>query len=171
MYDLMFGGYGARACRDGAEALSPVVNCAQYPGRGARDDQSGIDPPLRAHPDTGGAGRWRGGCGVRKDIELRAERADVTLLGERHTHRGYGLCGGRPGSLAETVLNPEGEALRLGSKEVPRVAAGETSSASDSMAAAVYGDPRDRDPAAVANDVADGYVTPAAASKIYGWRE
>ncbi len=170
MYDLMFGGYGARACRDGAEALSPVVNCANIPV----EVHETINPVLIRRfeliPDTGGAGRWRGGCGVRKDIELRAERADVTLLGERHTHRGYGLCGGRPGSLAETVLNPEGEALRLGSKEVRALRRGDVVSFRLNGGGG-YGDPRDRDPAAVANDVADGYVTPAAASKIYGWRE
>ena len=60
-------------------------------------------------PDTGGAGRWRGGCGIRKDIELRADRAVMPLLGERHSHTGYGLFGGASGSLAETVLNPDGE--------------------------------------------------------------
>src|SRR6266446_403580 len=158
---------GALACRDGAEALSPVVNCANIPV----EVHETINPVLIRRfeliPDTGGAGRWRGGCGVRKDIELRAERADVTLLGERHTHRGYGLCGGRPGSLAETVLNPEGEALRLGSKEVRASRRGDVVSFRLNGGGG-YGDPRDRDPAAVANDVADGYVTPAAASKIYG---
>ena len=118
MYDLMFGGYGARAGHDGAEALSPVVNCANIPV----EVHETINPVLvrrfELMPDTGGAGRWRGGCGIRKDIELRADRAVMTLLGERHSHTGYGLFGGEPGSLAETVLNPDGEASALGSKDV-----------------------------------------------------
>ena len=81
MYDLMFGGYGAREGHDGAEALSPVVNCANIPV----EVHETINPVLvrrfELMPDTGGAGRWRGGCGIRKDIELRSDKAVMTLLG------------------------------------------------------------------------------------------
>ncbi len=81
MYDLMFGGYGAREGYDGAEALSPVVNCANIPV----EVHETINPVLvrrfELMPDTGGAGRWRGGCGIRKDIELRSDKAVMTLLG------------------------------------------------------------------------------------------
>jgi N-methylhydantoinase B len=33
-----------------------------------------------------------------------------------------------------------------------------------------YGTPRERDPAAVAEDVAEGYVSPASAASLYGWK-
>jgi N-methylhydantoinase B len=168
MYDLLFGGYGARAGHDGAEALSPVVNCANIPV----EVHETINPVLVRRfeiiPDTGGAGRWRGGCGVRKDIELRAETADLTLLGERHDHEGYGLLGGKPGCLAETVLDPDGDARRLGSKDVRKLRDRDVISFRLNGAGG-YGDPRRRDPRAVADDVADGYVTRAAAKAIYGW--
>jgi N-methylhydantoinase B len=168
MYDLMFGGYGARAGHDGAEALSPVVNCANIPV----EVHETINPVLvrrfELMPDTGGAGRWRGGSGVRKDIELRADRALMTLLGERHSHKGYGLFGGEPGSLAETVLNPDGEAERLGSKDVRPLRQGDVVSFRLNGGGG-YGDPRERDPKAIAEDVADGYVSPEAAKAVYGW--
>ena len=100
MYDLMFGGYGARAGHDGAEALSPVVNCANIPV----EVHETINPVLVRRfeliADTGGAGRWRGGCGVRKDVELRADTAVMTLLGERHSHKGWCPVRGESGSLA-----------------------------------------------------------------------
>src|ERR1700682_3115086 len=117
MYDLMFGGYGARAGHGGAEALSPVVNCANIPVEVHETINPVLVRKFELIADTGGAGRWRGGCGLRKDIELLAETSDMTLLVELHDHEGYGLFGGKPGSLAETVLDPDGEALRLGSKE------------------------------------------------------
>jgi N-methylhydantoinase B len=118
--------------------------------------------------DTGGAGRWRGGCGVRKDIELRSDKALMTLLGERHSHAGYGLFGGQPGTLAETVLGPGGNAERMGSKDVRPLQRGDVVSFRLNGGGG-YGDPRERDPKAVAEDVADGYVSPEAARKSYGW--
>jgi N-methylhydantoinase B len=170
MYDLMFGGYGARAGHDGAEALSPVVNCANIPV----EVHETINPVLvrrfELMPDTGGPGRWRGGCAIRKDIELRADKALMTLLGERHSHTGYGLFGGQPGSVAETILNPDGEALRLGSKDVRPLRQGDVVSFRLNGGGG-YGSPNERDPKAVAEDVADGYVSREAAKVIYGRRE
>ena len=167
MYDLMFGGYGAREGHDGAEALSPVVNCANIPV----EVHETINPVLvrrfELMPDTGGAGRWRGGCGIRKDIELRSDKAVMTLLGERHSHKGYGLFGGEPGSLAETVLNPDGNAERMGSKDVRPLSKGDVVSFRLNGGGG-YGSPRERSPEAIAQDVADGYVSPEAAQRIYG---
>jgi N-methylhydantoinase B len=168
MYDLMFGGYGARAGHDGAEALSPVVNCANIPVEVHETVNPVLVRRFELIPDTGGAGRWRGGCGVRKDIELTAERAQMTLLGERHQHQAYGLFGGCPGSLAETVLDPDGVALRLGSKDVRALCRGDVVSFRLNGGGG-YGSPRERDPKAIEADVLDGYVTPECARKDYGW--
>jgi N-methylhydantoinase B len=170
MYDLMFGGYGARAGHDGAEALSPVVNCANIPVEVHETINPIMVRRFQLMPDTGGAGQWRGGCGIRKDIELRADRAVMTLLGERHAHKGYALFGGDPGSLAETIFNPDGEALRMGSKDVRTLRQGDVVSFRLNGGGG-YGHPRQRDPQAVAEDVADGYVSTDAARTTYGRRE
>lgn len=169
MYDLMFGGYGARAGCDGAEALSPVVNCANIPVEVHETVNPVLVRRFELMPDTGGAGKWRGGCGIRKDIELRSDKAVMTLLGERHSHKGYGLFGGEPGSLAETVLDPDGAAERMGSKDVRPLAKGDVVSFRLNGGGG-YGPPRERAPEAIAEDVADGYVTREAARRIYGWR-
>jgi N-methylhydantoinase B len=170
MYDLMFGGYGARAGHDGAEALSPVVNCANIPV----EVHETINPVLVRRfeliTDSGGAGRWRGGCGIRKDVELRAESAIMTLLGERHSHPGYALCGGKPGSLAATTLSRGEDSVALGSKDVRFLRRGDVVSFRLNGAAG-WGDPAARDRAAVAQDLAEGYVSPAAARRLYGWRD
>jgi N-methylhydantoinase B len=93
----------------------------------------------------------------------------MTLLGERHSHTGYGLFGGQPGSLAETVLNPDGEAVRLGSKDVRPLSEGDVVSFRLNGGGG-YGDAHLRDPKAIAEDVADDYVSPEAARTLYGWR-
>ena len=54
----------------------------------------------------------------RKDVELRAPSATVTLLGDRHVYAPYGVFGGHPGACAETLLVRDGETEPLGSKDM-----------------------------------------------------
>jgi N-methylhydantoinase B len=168
MYDLMFGGYGARAGHDGAEALSPVVNCANIPV----EVHETINPVLVRRfeliADSGGAGRWRGGCGLRKDIELRADGAVMTLLGERHSHAGYALAGGEAGSLASTTVLSGNERIEMGSKDVRALKRGDVVSFRLNGGAG-WGEARQREQTRVADDVAEGYVSVAAAKRVYGW--
>ena len=86
MYDLGFAGYGARVDSDGPEALAPVVNCRNIPVEVHETNNPVRIRRLELIEDSGGAGRHRGGCGLRKDIELLAPRATATLLGDRHAH-------------------------------------------------------------------------------------
>ena len=117
--------------------------------------------------DSGGAGKHRGGCGVRKDLEVYAEHAVASLLGDRHRFQPKGLFGGKPGILARTVLNPDGEAEELHSKEVKQLKRGDVLSI-QLCGAGGFGDPAGRDPAAVLEDVADGYISAEAAKRDYG---
>jgi Hydantoinase B/oxoprolinase len=119
-------------------------------------------------PDTGGAGRWRGGCGIRKDIELLNSTAVLSQLGDRHVFQPYGIFGGKPGALAQSVLNPQGNGERLHSKETRQIKRGDILSFRLSGAGG-YGAPAERDPTAIARDVAEGYVSKQAALRDYGW--
>jgi len=166
-YDLIFGGYGARAYADGVEGLAPVINCANIP---VEVHETGTPVKIRCLQliqDSGGAGKYRGGCGIRKDLELTSGSGVLTLLGDRHTRAPYGLFGGQPGALAETVLNPDGEALRLESKERRVLNAGDVISLRLAGAGG-YGPPAERPRQAVEEDVAEGYVSREAASRFYG---
>jgi N-methylhydantoinase B len=167
MYDIIMGGYGGRSTKDGAEALCPVFNCANVPV-----EVHETNNPVRIHrleliPDSGGAGEFRGGCAVRKDVELLADDATVVLLGDRHKKAPYGLFGGNSGSLARTVLVRDGAETDLGSKEVLQLSRGDIISFRLSGAGG-YGDPQERDSNAVEADVTDGLISRAAATSDYG---
>ena len=145
MYDVGLAGYGGRAGRDGVEALSPVMNCSNIPIEVHETNNPILVHRLELLPDTGGAGRWRGGCGLRKDVELLNSTATLSLLGDRHRFAPYGLAGGEPGAKAETLLNPDRNAVPLGSKEIREIAKGDVLSLRLSGAGG-YGPPAERDP-------------------------
>jgi N-methylhydantoinase B len=168
MYDVSLAGYGGQQGKDGAEGLCPVMNCSNIPV-----EVHETNSPVRVRrfgfiPDSGGAGQWRGGCGIRKDIELLNSTAVLSHLGDRHVFAPYGIFGGKPGSLAESILNPDGNGEKLHSKETREIKQGDVLSFRLSGAGG-YGPPDKRDPAAIARDIADGYVTPEAAHRDYGW--
>jgi N-methylhydantoinase B len=120
-------------------------------------------------PDTGGAGQWRGGCGMLKEIEVLAARAVLSHLGDRHKVQPYGIFGGKPGALAESNLYRGNQKLALHSKEMRDLEQGDVLSFNLSGAGG-YGPPERRDPAAIEEDLADGYVSAAAAERDYGYR-
>jgi N-methylhydantoinase B len=166
-YDLIFAGYGAREGVDGVEGLAPVLNCANIPVEVHEAYNPVLIRCLEAIPDSGGAGTHRGGCGVRKDIELLADEATVTLLGDRHMRAPYGLFGGESGALARTVLNPDGAAEELLSKQTAVLCKGDVLSLRLAGAGG-YGPPVERAASAIEEDIADGYVTPEGARARYG---
>jgi N-methylhydantoinase B len=167
LYDLILGGFGGRATKDGAEALCPVFNCANVPV-----EVHETNNPVRIHTlsliqDSAGPGRFRGGCGMRKDIEMLTEGATVVLLGDRHRTAPWGLFGGGEGAKARTVLIRGGQEAELGSKEVARLQRGDIVSFRLAGAGG-YGDPALRDRAALIEDLKEGFLSREGIARRYG---
>jgi N-methylhydantoinase B len=167
-YDYVMGGVGARAAKDGIDAMSPVVSVENIPieAQEARN-------PIRIErheliPDSGGAGRFRGGLGVRKDVRVLADDVVLSNLTDRHAFAPYGLRGGASGTLGEILLNPgtAGE-RRLHSKESVRLERGDLVSFRCSGSGGV-GAPAERPRERVELDVREGVVTREAARRDYG---
>jgi N-methylhydantoinase B len=168
-YDLILGGYGARSNKDGAEALSPVMNCANIPVEVHETNSPIVVRRVELIADSGGPGQYRGGCAIRKDVELRTGSAVMTLLSDRHGSAGFGLFGGAAGTIAETILNPDGDAVRLTSKEVRTLKHGDVVSFRLNGAGG-YGPIAKRSRKSIEDDVADGYVTSAFAEGAYEFK-
>ncbi len=171
-YDWTAGGWGARNGRDGATAASPLFGAgfATQPIEG----QERLNPLITSHhrivPDSGGPGRYRGGCGVEKGGRLSDSAATVmSYCCDRERSVPWGLSGGLPSTPQGLWLNPESSDHRyLGaifSNE--ELVAGDMFSRA-SAGGGGYGDPLDRPVQAVLDDVIDGYVTPRRAGVDYG---
>jgi N-methylhydantoinase B len=167
-YELVFGGTGARAHRDGVEAMSSPFNASNIPAEALEITQPAVVERFEIVPDTGGPGEFRGGCAVRRDVRVLGEKVKFNNLSERQRFQPYGLFGGEPGALGRTVINPGTDRERI----VPGKASidleyGDVVSFQLSGAGG-YGDPMERDPERVARDVQLGYVGREAARDRYG---
>jgi N-methylhydantoinase B len=117
--------------------------------------------------DSGGAGEFRGGLGLRRDIAVRGDGATFSLLADRRVNAPYGLLGGDAGACGEDYLIRDGEGIRLPQKSTHELDTGDVVSVR-TPGAGGYGDPANRDPEAVRNDVALGKVSADAARTEYG---
>jgi N-methylhydantoinase B len=118
-------------------------------------------------PDTGGAGRYRGGCGVTRAWRLLAAACTLTLLTERVAMAPRGLHGGRDGGCGAHGLYRDGVRQLLPAKCTLAISAGDEVEV-NTPGGGGYGDPHERDRAAVLRDVRNGLVSPAAARDLYG---
>ena len=117
-------------------------------------------------PDSGGAGCFRGGLSFRRQYELLAP-ATVIYRGDRASVPPKGLAGGDDGTGSRFLAHP-GTPLeqRLPASCRLELSAGE-SFVVQGAGGGGFGEPAAREPAALARDLAEGYVTPSGA-KAYG---
>jgi N-methylhydantoinase B len=166
-YDWMAGGWGGRNGKDGANATSPVfgVGLAVQPLEGQERLSPVVTSGHEILPDTGGPGRWRGGCGVQKGGRLTDVGSTVmSYCCDRARSVTWGIEGGLPSFPHGVWLNDE--FLGAVFSNVP-VKTGD-SFTRPSAGGGGFGDPMERDPDEVCEDVADGYVTVERALKDYG---
>jgi len=168
-YETQGGGLGGRAGADGMDAVHVhMSNTLNTPVEVLETAY-----PLRVteyslRPDSGGAGEFRGGLGLRRDVQVRDHEATCNLLADRHDNPPYGLIGGQPGETGETVrIDPDGTRETIAGKSAHRLSPG-TILSIRTPGGGGYGDPADRDPARIERDLERGTVTPEAVRADYG---
>ncbi len=117
--------------------------------------------------DVGGPGQYRGGASIRRDYKLLETEAVLQVRSDRHDFRPYGLFGGCPGRPSRNVLNPDGENRALPGKLTMTMRQGDVFS-SESAGPGGWGDPLEREPARVARDVRNEFVSRHSALEDYG---
>jgi len=172
-YDWLPGGWGGRNGKDGCNVTTACFGTGlqSQPVEGQERVSPILTHEYQILTDSPGPGKWRGGAGVRKTSTLReADRAVISYICDRERAVVWGINGGLPSM-------PHGLSLRragadtdewLGSvfSDVP-LASGDMFSR-PTAGGGGYGDPLERDPERVREDVADDYVSLARARKDYG---
>jgi N-methylhydantoinase B len=167
--ELVVGTWGGRPGSDGNDGLAnPCASMANIPVEVAETEWPIVVERYGLVPDSGGAGRHRGGLAVERVWRAVAPDTTVHVRSDRQVHRPYGLAGGGEGASSSTlVFRADGSLERMppmfgavlqpGDRLHHRMAGG-----------GGHGNPLERDPLAVAGDVRDDKVSVAAARELYG---
>jgi N-methylhydantoinase B len=118
-------------------------------------------------PDSEGAGRFRGGIGLIRELTFLTD-VTVGVISDRVKFRPWGIDGGGEGSGNRFWIESAAGIRSLRSKDLQRVAAGETLCIHTSGGGG-YGDRTRREADALQQDVADGKISEARARSAYGW--
>ena len=168
MSDGIGVGYGARPTADGIDTVYFVAQ-ENYPveflelGYPVRLTTYGVNR------DSGGPGRFRGGCGIVREYEILAETSELAVRIDSVTNPPWGVGGGKsggvggavinPGTNRERVLRPLSDGNKLEKGDILRIFTG---------GGGGHGHPFDRPPEDVLRDVDDGFVSIDAAARDYG---
>ena len=169
-YEILGSAYGGGEGNDGASATAThLSNLHVTPIEILESEFPCRITSFAMVPDSGGAGEYRGGLAYRRTYELLQD-AVVVRRYDRARFPPGGVAGGKPGAASRFVI-------RLGSKdeqETPASGRFEMRSGERFMLQSAggggYGEPRRRDREALARDIAEGRVTPAAAERDYGFQ-
>ena len=166
--ETLGGGYGGRLGKDGPDAVqSYSQNTENSPV-----EETELNYPVRILryqlvPDSDGAGKFRGGLGLRRDYYFPDHEPTFTILADRLKFPPQGLFGGSPGKLAHYTLTDQGGKERpLHSKTTFTVPHG-CYVTMQTCGAGGYGPPHERDPEMVLKDVIEGKVSVQRAREMY----
>ncbi len=171
-YETIKGGFGARPSKDGITGVaSGISNTMNTP-----IELLEMSFPVRVEryaivPDTGGPGRFRGGCGVERVWRVLGQATHASVCLERTKSAPFGLAGGGAGAPGRIAMaggdGVERELLGKGAFTAPR----ESEISLRAPGAGGYGEPVARERERLRGDVIDGYVSAAAAAAEYGHRD
>src|SRR5262245_50249022 len=162
--ELVVGTWGGRPVSDGNDGLAnPCASMANIPVEVAETEWPIVVERYGLVPDSGGAGRHRGGLAIERVWRTVAPGTTVPVRSDRQVHRPYGLDGGGDGAgSSTTIIRADGTIERMPPMFGTVLQAGDVMH--HRMAGGGgHGRPFDRDPAAVVRDVLDEKVTVTAA--------
>ena len=168
-YEIIAGGSGARATKDGISGvtvnqsnakIAPVeIIESEFPTRLIR---------FELIRDSGGAGLHRGGLGIRREY-LNLADARFSIRSMKHRIPPNGCAGGAAGRGGDIYINPDTDAAkRLPTRYADYALQAGDVFRLDTPGGGGYGDPLARDPERVLCDVREGIVSVEAAERDYG---
>ena len=160
-------GFGARTFADGIDAVYYVAQ-ENYPIEFAEMEFGVEIEAFGIHRDSGGAGRYRGGCGIVRDVRVLSDRAELGIRLDNCTQPAFGVYGGLSGRAGRVIVNPGPEEW-----DIATMSDGNRLKKGDLVRIITpggggWGHPADRPAGDVLADVLDGFVSEDAALRDYG---
>ncbi|MCC7426332.1 MAG: hydantoinase B/oxoprolinase family protein [Alphaproteobacteria bacterium] len=164
------GGAGARWGGDGQDAIHVhTSNTSNLPAEALEIEYPLLLNEYALVPDSGGAGRWRGGLAIARELCARVDGTLITARADGHVATAPGVAGGLDGGAAHLTIypgTPHERALETNATAIP-LKAGEAVRM-ETAGGGGLGSPAERDLRALAADILDGKVSRAAAERDHG---
>jgi N-methylhydantoinase B/oxoprolinase/acetone carboxylase alpha subunit len=160
-YELVVGTWGGTPEDDGNDGITnPASLAANIPVEVAESEFPIVIERYGLVPDSGGAGKHRGGLAVERVWRCLTPDTSLIVRSDRSAHPPYGLQGGKPGALSSNLLiHADGTEEVLPSMFSTTIQPGDVY-VHRTAGGGGWGDPAKRDPAKHAADIADGKVSP-----------
>jgi N-methylhydantoinase B len=168
-HELPGAGQGGRPFADGLEVGNFSPESRNTPAEISEGRYPIIQEACDIRKDSGGAGRFRGGNGLIKDVRLLVD-ADLTVITGRYALGTWGAHGGKSGAPHLYIVNPgtpEERRFERGKFDKESLKKGDLLRV-QTAGGGGWGDPLDREPERVLADVARGLVSEQRAASEYG---
>ncbi|HEY9531770.1 MAG TPA: hydantoinase B/oxoprolinase family protein [Burkholderiales bacterium] len=167
--ETISGAWGGRATLDGIDTASNITGLQSNTPVEVLETEYPIEVVQYGYvPNSGGAGRYRGGLGLVREYRYTAERGTLQMRADRVKYAPYGIYGGKPGGHCRNVYDPYGANITLESKVKNRPIRRGDVIRHIMAGGGGYGWPFDRDIERVVRDVRDEKVSIEAAREEYG---
>ena len=167
--ETLGGGMGGRSDRDGKDGVQVhITNTSNLPVEAIE-----MEYPLRVLSygfveDSGGAGQYRGGMGLRRVVTPVGHTAEMNGVGERFRHAPWGIFGGAPGQSGRFRQRlPSGEIQELPPKTGRRSLSPNEAVIVETPGAGGYGPPADRASVDIERDRDSGKFSAAYLARHY----
>lgn len=167
--ETLGGGAGARATHDGKDGVQVhITNTSNLPVEAIEMEYPLVVEEYSLVENSGGAGEFRGGMGLRRTIRAMDHDCDFNGAGERFANRPWGIFGGRPGAAGKFEHeNSDGVVTPLSTKPMNvSVKAGDKVTV-ESPGAGGYGPPQQREKQRVQEDLDSGKFSQAFIEEHY----
>ena len=171
--ETVAGGSGARYNADGLDAVQVhLTNTSNLPIESLESEYPLMVDQYTLIPDSGGAGQFRGGLGIRKDIRILDHECVFSVKADRQKLPPWGVFGGHDGTPGQIVVNPDsGDPVVLDSKKSNTILPPGTVLCCRTPGSGGYGDPKLRNKELIRHDLEQGMITKNCAIEEYGWSE
>ena len=159
--ETLGGGHGARATKDGKDGVQvSLTNTSNLPVEAIEMEYPLMVEEYGLIPDSGGAGKWRGGMGLRRVVSPVGHDCDFNGAGERFVNQPWGIFGGKPGGTGRfAIQRPDGSEQPLETKPSGARIGPADRVIVETPGAGGYGDPAQRAAADIARDREAGKIS------------
>ncbi len=169
--ETLGGGFGGRFTKDGKDGVQVhITNTSNLPVEAIEVEYPLLVESYCLIEDSGGAGKFRGGMGIRRIVRPVGHKSVFSGMGERFVHRPWGIFGGKSGATGRFSLRgPSRNDETLPDKPNHVPLSPDHAIVIETPGAGGYGPPSERDNATLATDYRSGKFSSAYMAEHYGF--